>query len=293
MSDWSGKLSHYLSLVKFSHTIFALPFALVGFALGTLQNGTFSGRLLMLVLLCMVFARTAAMAFNRYLDRDIDADNPRTRVREIPAGIISARSALVFVVVNALLFWATTWFINFLCFVLAPVALLVVLGYSYTKRFTSWCHFVLGLGLALAPVGAYIAVTGQFGLVSILYGWVVLTWVSGFDIIYALQDREFDAGKGLQSIPVALGGVGALRLSALLHVATGLLLISAVYLQTKTYPSFDIVTWIGTLVFLGLLFYQHTLVKVHDLSKVNLAFFTTNGIASLVFGASVLLDAFG
>ncbi|MEL7221635.1 MAG: UbiA family prenyltransferase, partial [Bacteroidota bacterium] len=139
------QLSNYLSLIKFSHTIFALPFALVGFTLGTLETGTIDWKILALIVLCMVFARSAAMAFNRYLDRDIDEKNPRTKVREIPAGAISPKAALVFVIINSGLFWLTTWFINPLCFMLAPVALLVILGYSYTKRFTSWCHFVLGL----------------------------------------------------------------------------------------------------------------------------------------------------
>ncbi|WP_020534074.1 UbiA-like polyprenyltransferase [Lewinella cohaerens] len=280
----------YLSLVKFSHTIFALPFALVGFTLGTLETGVFNSQLLLLVILCMVFARSAAMAFNRYLDRDIDVQNPRTKVREIPAGVISARSALYFVIGNSLLFWLTTWFINPLCFALAPVALLVVLGYSYTKRFTSWCHFVLGLGLALAPVGAFLAVTGYFSVVSVLYGAVVLLWVSGFDIIYALQDRDFDEGLGLQSIPVALGRVGALRLSNGLHMVCGLLLLCAVYLQGGSYHAFDWLHWLAAAIFLLLLGYQHTLVKPDDLSKINIAFFTTNGLASLVFGGLLILD---
>lgn len=140
------QLKNYLSLIKFSHTIFALPFALVGYVLGSLSEQQFSAQILLLVVLCMVFARSAAMAFNRYLDRDIDEQNPRTKVREIPAGVISARSALAFVIINSLAFWLVTWFINPLCFALAPVALLIILGYSYTKRFTAWCHFVLGLG---------------------------------------------------------------------------------------------------------------------------------------------------
>ena len=286
------QLKNYLSLIKFSHTIFALPFALVGFVLGSLRMGFFSGRILLLVVLCMVFARSAAMAFNRYLDRDIDEKNPRTKVREIPAGVISASSALWFVILNSLAFWVTTWFINPLCFALAPVALLVILGYSYTKRFTSWCHFVLGLGLALAPVGAYLAVTGQFSLISILYGVVVLLWVSGFDIIYALQDRDFDAGLGLQSVPVALGKKGALRLSNVLHFICGLVLVAAVYLQWLNFPAFNWLHLLAAAVFLILLAYQHTLVKADDLRRVNLAFFTTNGVASLIFGSLVILDAF-
>mgnify|MGYP001795616539 CR=1 FL=1 len=286
------QLKNYLSLIKFSHTIFALPFALDGYVLGSLSAQHFSGRLLLLVILCMVFARSAAMAFNRYLDRDIDGKNPRTQVREIPAGVISARSAFWFVIINSLAFWLVTWFINPLCFALAPVALLVILGYSYTKRFTAWCHFVLGLGLALAPVGAFLAVAGHFSLISILYGVVVLLWVAGFDIIYALQDRDFDEGLGLQSIPVALGKAGALRLSNLLHFFCALVLIAAVYLQGQDYNAFTGLHYLAAGIFLVLLFYQHTLVKPDDLRRVNLAFFTTNGVASLIFGSLVILDVF-
>ena len=284
------QLKNYLSLIKFSHTIFALPFALVGYVLGSLSAQQFSGRILLLVILCMVFARSAAMAFNRYLDRDIDGKNPRTQVREIPAGVISARSAFWFVVANSLAFWLTTWFINPLCFALAPVALLIILGYSYTKRFTAWCHFVLGLGLALAPVGAFLAVTGHFSLISILYGIVVLLWVAGFDIIYALQDRDFDEGLGLQSIPVALGKSGALRLSNFLHFLCALVLVAAVYLQGQDYTAFTGLHYVAAGIFLVLLFYQHTLVKPNDLRRVNLAFFTTNGVASLIFGSLIIID---
>ena len=285
-------IKNYLSLVKFSHTIFALPFALIGFTLGTLQQGAFDWMILVLIVLCMVFARSAAMAFNRYLDRDIDEKNPRTKVREIPAGTISPRAALVFVIINSLLFCLCTWFINSLCFTLSPVALLVVLGYSYTKRFTAWCHFVLGLGLALAPIGSYIAVTGEFSLLGVLYGLVVLFWVAGFDIIYALQDEGFDAGLGLHSIPVALGEKGALQLSNGLHLMCGFILLGVIYLQGTTFDVFAYLHWIAAIAFLALLAYQHTLVSQNNLSKINLAFFTTNGIASVLFGALVIVDAF-
>lgn len=195
-------MKNYLSLIKFSHTIFALPFAMIGFFLGTAQTAVgIDWKLFALVILCMVFARSAAMGFNRWADRDIDEKNPRTAVREIPAGIISPQNALFFVIVNCLLFIATTYFINWLCFYLSPIALLVVLGYSYTKRFTALCHFVLGIGLALAPIGAYIAVTGEFAILPLIYSFIVLFWVAGFDIIYALQDEGFDRSLGLNSIP--------------------------------------------------------------------------------------------
>lgn len=286
-------MRRYLSLVKFSHTVFALPFALLGFFLATLKlGGGISWQLFLLVLLCMVFARSAAMAFNRYLDRDIDEQNPRTRQREIPAGIISARSALVFVVLNSALFVATTWFINPLCFILSPLALLVILGYSYTKRFTFLCHFVLGLGLSLAPIGAYLAAGGGFDLIPILYSAAVLLWVSGFDIIYAMQDEAFDKSLQLYSVPVVLGKRDALRLSSILHLLCGILILVASYLLGQQFPAFGWIQWVAAFIFLALLFYQHTIVTSEDLSRVNLAFFTTNGVASLVFGALMILDIF-
>ena len=284
-------MKNYLSLIKFSHTIFAMPFALVGFVLGVYESKTgVDWRILMFIILCMIFARSAAMAFNRYLDRDIDVKNPRTVVREIPAGIISPTAALSFVLINSLLFIATTWFINLLCFFLSPIALLVILGYSYTKRFTFLCHFVLGLGLALAPLGAYLAVTGHFGILPIMYSTVVLLWVSGFDIIYALQDEEFDKSLNLNSVPVKLGKKGALQLSNFLHFASAAVLLLAVWTLNTEGGVFGWIHWLGALAFISLLFYQHTLVKVNDLSKVNMAFFTTNGIASVIYGSFFILD---
>lgn len=286
-------LKDYLSLVKFSHTIFALPFALSGFFIASLEfEEADYVRLFFLVVLCMVFARNAAMGFNRYLDRDIDAQNARTATREIPGGVIPARHALVFVVLNAMAFIVATWFINLLCFALSPVALAVVLGYSYTKRFTWLCHFVLGLGLALAPVGAYLAVGGQFDWIPVLLGLSVLTWVSGFDIIYALQDIHFDRDQGLHSVPVRAGFKKALRISEIVHLFTALLLGTCSYLLGREYAAFDYLLWIGTGVFIALLLYQHTLVRDEDLSKVNLAFFTTNGIASLLFAVFLIADVF-
>ena len=244
------------------------------------------------MLLCMVFARSAAMAFNRYLDRDIDIKNPRTASREIPAGILSPSAVLMFVILNSGLFILTTWFINPLCFYLSPIALLITLGYSYTKRFTSLCHFVLGLGLALAPIGAYLAVGGSFDLIPLLYSFAVLLWVSGFDIIYALQDDQFDRTLNLNSIPVAMGRGGALRLSTLLHIGCGLLILWAASQLGARFEVFSWIHWVGAVLFVGLLAYQHLLVKADDLSKVNLAFFTTNGIASLILGSLVILDIY-
>ena len=278
-------LNNYLSLIKFSHTVFALPFALIGFFLASSQFGFDWGNLV-LVLMCMVFARSAAMAFNRYIDRDIDLKNPRTaEVREIPKGVISPKAALLFVIFTSVNFIITTYFINTLCFYLSPIALIVVLGYIYTKRFTSLCHLVLGLGLALAPLGAYLAVSGEFALTPILFSVAVLFWVSGFDIIYALQDDTFDKENKLNSIPVFLGRKKALNLSKFFHLITFLSLAYAGVLL-----ELNLLYWIGFALFSALLIYQHTIISEKDLSRVNLAFFTTNGIASVVFGAFVILD---
>lgn len=286
-------LRSYLSLIKFSHTIFALPFALVGFFLGVIKSG---GEIpfdkLGYVLLAMVFARSAAMAFNRYADRKIDKANPRTAQREIAAGIIKPQNALIFIIINVVLFVVISWLINPLCFALSPIALIVVLGYSYTKRFTSLSHYVLGIGLALSPIGAYLAVTGAFNLTPILYSFVVFTWVAGFDIIYSLQDEQFDKTLQLRSIPTYLGSKNALLLSTITHIFTGIIMISAIYLTVHELAQISWLTWLGGIIFISSLIYQHLIVKPNDLSRVNLAFFTTNGVASVIFGLLFVLDYF-
>jgi len=283
-----NKTSNYISLVKFAHTLFALPFALIGFFTAVHQfPEKFSLWLFIEVLLCMVFARNAAMAFNRYADRVIDEQNPRTARREIPAKIIKAHSALLFVLLNSFLFILTTFFINSLVFYLSPVALIVILGYSYTKRFTWLAHLVLGLGLSLAPIGAYLAVTGHFDVYPILFSIIVLFWVSGFDIIYALQDEDFDKSLNLKSIPAFMGKKNALITSIFLHVVSATFVVVAGMMGEA-----GILFWVGALVFVVLLVYQHFLVKPHDISKVNLAFFTTNSIAGVIFSAGVILDLY-
>jgi 4-hydroxybenzoate polyprenyltransferase len=235
----------------------------------------------------MITARSAAMAFNRYLDRKWDALNPRTAIREIPKGVISPQNALTFTIACCLLFIAATFFINRICFYLSPVALAVVLGYSYTKRFTPLCHFILGLGLSLAPIGAYLAVTGVFHWLPILFSLAVIFWVSGFDIIYALQDEEFDKQNSLYSIPAWLGKEKALRVSELMH-----LLSAAAVVAAGRWGGFGWLYWIGVLLFGGMLLYQHSIVKPNDLRRVNLAFMTANGIASVVFAVFVIADLF-
>ena len=277
---------NYFSLVKFSHTVFALPFAVIGFFLGVKHTGTSPDWTLFIkVLLCMVFARTSAMAFNRFADREVDAENIRTRSREIPSGKISPAAALTLVILSAVLFIVTTYTINRLCFYLSPVAIAIVLGYSLTKRFTALCHFILGLGLSLAPIGAYLAVTGEFNPVPVLFSACVLMWVSGFDIIYALQDEDFDRQHKLFSIPAAVGKKSALMISNIAHALSAILILVA-----GAYASLGLWYWIGSAVFIAMLIYQHTLVKPDDLRKINLAFFTTNGVASVVFAIFVLFD---
>ncbi len=307
-------VKNYLSLVKFSHTIFALPFALIGFFLGytnlyyslpaawrrgndqlneatqkasaEFSTGEIALKFL-LVLICMVTARSAAMAFNRYLDRSFDAKNPRTAIREIPKGIISPGSALRFVLLNCFIFITASFFINKICFYLSPVALFVILFYSYTKRFTYLCHIVLGLGLSLAPIGAYLAVTGRFDVLPILFSLAVIFWVSGFDIIYALQDIDFDRSQNLYSIPATVGKPKALHVSELLHALSAACVIAA-----GIYGHFHFMYWIGIIVFCGMLIYQHSIVKPNDLRRVNIAFMTANGIASVVFAVLVIADMF-
>jgi len=298
------RVKNYLSLIKFSHTIFAMPFAMIGFFLGVFTYASivpgwhtviipqqFDWTNLwikfILVILCMVFARSAAMSFNRYLDRNFDGRNPRTAIREIPAGILQASSVLLFTIINCILFIVCTFFINKLCFYLSPVALLVVLGYSYTKRFTAFCHLILGIGLSLAPIGAYLAVTGKFTLLPILFSGAVIFWVSGFDIIYALQDEDFDKSQKLFSIPAWLGKSKALRISEVLHILCATCIVAA-----GIYASFGWLYWIGVIVFTGMLIYQHSVVKPDDLRRINLAFMTANGIASVVFAVFVIADMF-
>ena len=284
MTELRKSLAKYFSFVTFSHTVFALPFAVTGYFLAVTQEGYgFSLRILLLVLLCMVFARNAAMGFNRYADAAYDSMNPRTASRELPAGKISRKSALVFVTVNSVLFIISAGFINRLTLVLSPVALAVILGYSLTKRFTVLCHFILGLCLSLAPVGAYISVAGRFDLLPLIFSAIVLTWVSGFDIIYSLQDDEFDRQANLYSIPSVTGRRRALLISGLLHLLTVMLVIYA-----GIFGNWGFLYWAGSAIFIILLVYQHIIVKADDISKVNIAFATTNGIASILYAIFVI-----
>lgn len=275
-------------MVKFSHTIFAMPFALVGFFVATeFYNYSFEWINLLYIVLCMIFARNSAMAFNRYLDRDIDKKNPRTANREIPAEKISPKKALIFTIANSVLFILCTTLINTTALLLSPVAIAVVLFYSYTKRFTFFAHLFLGLGLAIAPAGAFIAVSETLTLPIIILSAIVFLWTAGFDVIYALQDEEFDRENKLFSIPAKFGRKKALWISIFLHIGCMCLCIIWGFQLDGNY-----MLWIGISTFLALLAYQHIIVSPKDISRVNQAFATTNGIASVSFAAFVIISLF-
>ena len=282
-------IQKYARLVKFSHTIFAMPFAMLSFtyALWSAPAAYDMGwwiRLLVQVVLCMVFARNVAMGFNRWADRDIDARNPRTADREIPAGVIKPRAAMAFVVINALLFIVVAATINPLTAWLSPVALAVVMAYSLCKRFTSLAHLVLGLALGIAPVGAYIAVRGAFSLEACILSVVVLTWTGGFDIIYALQDADFDRKEGLHSIPARFSARTSLAISIALHVVS---VVALVWFATFL-PS-SIWTWLGVGIFAAILTLEHILVTPTRTRHIGIAFGTLNGLASLTLAVLLII----
>ena len=280
-------VAKYASLVRFAHTIFAMPFALMAFvhAAVTEPGATCTPWLLAKVILCMVFARNTAMGFNRWADRRYDAANPRTANREIPAGVVTPRAAMTFVLANALLFVAVAATINPLAAALSPAALCIVTGYSLCKRFTSAAHLVLGLSLAIAPVGAAIAVTGRITEASLLLALLVLTWCGGFDIIYALKDADFDRAHGLHSIPARFGTRGALHISILLHACSA----AALLLFARHCPQGPLL-WTGVGVFLLLLALQHVLVTPTRQRRIAIAFGTLNGLASLALALFVIAD---
>lgn len=277
-------IAKYLSLVKFSHTIFAMPFALISFAYALWSSDVeFSWLLLVQVVLCMVFARNVAMGFNRWADRKIDAENPRTASREIPSGAISPQHAMIFVVVNAILFMATASTINLLTAILSPVALAVIMFYSYCKRFTSLAHLVLGLSLAIAPAGAYIAVTGTLTFAPCLLSLLVLTWCGGFDIIYALQDREYDQTHGLHSIPSRFSVATSLYISIALHCVSVLSLLAFAMHLPQSW-----LLWCGVTLFTAILVAEHILVTPTRQRSIGIAFGTLNGLASLTLAIFVI-----
>lgn len=279
------KIIVFMEMIKFSHTIFALPFALSGALLAI--RGLPSGRQLLFIVLAMVGARTAAMAMNRLIDAEIDAKNPRTAGRAIPAGLLSKGAVLFAILLSvALLLWSAAM-LNPLCLKLSPVALFFLVLYSYCKRFTALAHVVLGICLAAAPIGAWVALTGTIQLPAIVLGLLVLFWVAGFDILYALQDLDYDRSVGLHSIPVALGVSGSLWLARLFHLLTLVLLLWLIVLLGLG-PWF----WLGSGLMAAMLLYEHWLLRGGDLSKLDAAFFTMNGYISLTFLAAAAADVF-
>ncbi|NSW45314.1 MAG: UbiA family prenyltransferase [Bacteroidales bacterium] len=283
-----NKIRTYFSLIKFSHTIFAMPFALIGAVLGY-KYGHYNQVpwvLFVWVILCMFFARSAAMSFNRYADAAIDALNPRTKNREIPKGIYKPKQVLMFTILNALLFIVCTYFVNSLVFYLSPVALIIILGYSYAKRFTYLSHIWLGVALALAPLGAFMVFSASFSWIPIPFSLIVIFWVSGFDVIYATQDAEFDKKHGLNSIPSIWGIKKALNIALSLH----LLAIIAV-LFTGFLFEWHFVYWIGVIVFSLMLLLEQVIVRKNFNKKtVNMAFATINSYAGLCYGIAVITD---
>lgn len=284
-----ARLKIILEMIKFEHTLFAMPFALISALLAArsiqLPHGLPTPRTLGWIIVAMVGARSAAMAFNRIVDAPFDAANPRTATRAIPAGLLTVKQVGHFTLASIALLVYAAYQLNPLCLALSPIALAVLLGYSYTKRFTSLSHFVLGFAIGLSPVGAWIAVTGQIDLVPILLGAAVMLWIGGFDIIYALQDVEFDRQMGLYSLPCKLGKAGALTVSRGMHILMLGLLACAGHLAGLHMSYF-----VGLAIVAGLIYYEHSLVSPDDLSRVNLAFFTLNGWISVSLFLFVVLD---
>lgn len=270
-------------MIKFEHTIFALPFAFLGAFLAA--GGIPQGRTIFWILAAMFGARSAAMAFNRLADRRWDALNPRTRQRELPQRLLQPGFVRAFVAGSSALFVLSAWMLNPLAFFLSPLALTIVFLYSYTKRFTSFSHLFLGLSLAMAPVGGWIAVAGEVSPAAWLLAASVLFWVAGFDLIYACQDADFDRGHGLHSIPSRYGVRAALRLSGLFHVLTAALLGATLYVQ-----GLSVLSWIGLTLVSAILVYEHRLVRPDDLSRLNAAFFTVNGVVSIVLFLFIGVD---
>lgn len=277
------KLKIILEMIKFEHTIFALPFAIMSAFIAA--EGLPPLSKLGWILVAMVGARSCAMAFNRLADAEIDSENPRTAMRAIPAGLITKGSVWVFTLVSAGLLVFAAWQLNPLAFALSPVALAVIMGYSYAKRFTSLSHLWLGLALSISPVGAWIAITGRFDWTPIILCCVVLLWTAGFDIIYACQDVNFDRKHGLHSIPARLGIRWALWISSALHVIAVLLLFYIPFLT-----ELGVFYYIGVGIVILIFIYEHAIVKPNDLSRVNLAFFTLNGMISLVLMVLSIAD---
>ena len=281
-----GRIVTFGRMIRFSHSIFAMPFALAAFFLATRSTG-FDAETLWWVIVAMVGARSAAMGFNRWLDADIDARNPRTATRELPSGILSKAQVLILVILSSALLVIAAWRLNPLCLLLSPIALAIVLGYSFTKRFTMLSHAVLGLSLAIAPVGAWLAVRGQFELTPIPIGLAVLFWVGGFDILYSCQDVEFDHQASLHSIPVRVGIPRALGLARAAHVLAIVFLLAVAMVEPLHWSYF-----VGVAAIAALFAYEHSLVRADDLSRIDAAFFTVNGWIGVLYLVTVLVATY-
>lgn len=285
--DGTSRLVKYVNFVKLAHTVFALPFALVGVVLAS-RIAPVTLTLLLWVVVAFTAARFAAMGFNRIVDRQFDAKNPRTAMRELPSGKMSVREAVASVLVACGVFAFASWKINPLCFALSPVAIVTVLFYSYTKRFTRWAHIALGLGTGIAPAGGYLAVTGKWSVPWWLLpalAMVVLTWIGGFDVLYALPDAEFDRAHGLHSVPATMGLERAIWVSRGMHVLTiAALTVSGIGAHA------GVLWFAGVVVATGILTWEHSLVKANDLSKLDAAFFNVNGMLSVTFFVFVLAE---
>lgn len=276
-------LRHLLSMIKFPHTVFALPFALMGAVLA--ERGIPPVGKLFWIIVAMVSARTAAMTFNRIVDREFDAQNPRTAIRELPKGVVTLRQAAVMLLVSVIVFEWAAYSLNRLCLILSPAVLIILLGYSFTKRFTKYSHVALGLSLGMAPVGAWIAVRGSVGYPVLFLGLGVLVWVAGFDILYAIQDIDFDKRAGLYSIPRYLGVRASLIVARAFHVGTFAVLFLEFFLL-----DLGVTYLLGVLVVGSLLLYEHSIVSEKDLSRLNLAFFNMNGYISVAIFGFTLID---
>ncbi len=290
MAGFFSKLRTTLEMIKFEHTVFALPFAFLGAVLAA--NGLPTWWQILWITLAMVGARSAAMTFNRIVDRDIDAENPRTADRELPSGKLSVGFAWSFFIASVALFLLAAYLLNWLTFALSPLALLSILGYSFAKRYTALAHLLLGWALAISPTAAWIAVRGTMDSeVPLLLSLLVLMWTAGFDVLYACQDYEFDKRSGLRSIPARFGVKNSLWIARLFHAQAFVVLV-LLYLVT----GLGWLALIGVLAVGGLLVYQHTLIKPNDLTRMNVAFFTTNAFVSVIlfltFGGSVLLNQY-
>ncbi len=284
----TNKTNNYLKLVKFSHTIFALPFALMGFCWAITSTETnFDLGIFIGIIFCMVTARNAAMAFNRLADYKFDKLNPRTATREIPHGVISPKHAAIFTIINCILFVISASFINSLTAILSPVALIVILGYSLVKRFSWTCHYVLGLALGIAPTAAYISVTGKIDMFVVILTLIVTSWVSSFDILYSLQDEEFDRQNKLHSVPAKFGRKIALFLSAACHSITIFFVLWLGILYSLNY-----IYWIGAIIFSIILIFEHIVVTPKNISKINLAFATLNSLGSTIYCTLSIISFF-